>query len=62
MFWAKQPIVEIMRNQTQETHWPLEPVGYDGSALHAIERLWPAACEAGELKWVATYRQNGAHP
>jgi len=52
MFWARrkalQPLwdMNITRNDL-----PIEPLPYDGTILHALERLLPTACASAGLQW-----------
>ena len=55
MFLARAEVARTMRRATQGTQWPREPVPYDGSMLHAIERMWPLACERAGKTWSAIY-------
>jgi lipopolysaccharide biosynthesis protein len=55
MFWARtkalQPLFDL------KLHWsdyPKEPLPYDGSMLHAIERLSPMICEKQKFKTIVT--------
>lgn len=52
MFWARPEALKPIWNLNL-THddLPSEPVPYDGSILHALERLTPAVCEYAGLKW-----------
>lgn len=55
MFFARVEVVRAMKQATQGTQWPREPVPYDGSVLHAVERMWPLACEHVGLTWSAIH-------
>lgn len=58
MFFARIEVVRLMREATKGTQWPREPVPYDGSVLHAIERMWPLACERAGLTWCAIHARS----
>lgn len=59
MFFARVEVAQAMREATLGMAWPREPVPYDGSVLHAIERMWPTACEFANLDWAAIHVQSG---
>ena len=59
MFFARVEVARAMRDATRGMEWPREPVPYDGSVLHAIERMWPLACESAGFEWSAIYNQSG---
>jgi glycosyltransferase involved in cell wall biosynthesis len=47
MFWARQGALTPLYNlQLQWRDYPPEPLGYDGTLLHAIERLLPLVAQA----------------
>jgi hypothetical protein len=48
-----------MRDATRDFDWPREPVPYDGTILHAIERMWPIACEYAGFNWAAIHSRLG---
>lgn len=58
MFFARIEVARAMRKATQGMEWPREPVPYDGSVLHAIERMWPIACESVGMEWAAIYARH----
>lgn len=58
MFFARVEVARAMREATQGMPWPREPVPYDGSVLHAIERMWPLACEHVGLTWSAIHARS----
>ena len=35
--------------------YPDEPIGYDGTMLHAIERLLPQICLASDMSYAMTH-------
>jgi hypothetical protein len=55
MFWARakalQPIFDLKLNWSD---YPKEPLPYDGSMLHAIERILPIICENQNFRTVVT--------
>lgn len=55
MFFARVEVARAMRDATRDSDWPREPVPYDGTILHAIERMWPVACEYAGFKWAAIH-------
>lgn len=55
MFFARVEVAQVMRYATQGMEWPREPVPYDGTVLHAIERMWTAACDKAGLEWAAIH-------
>ena len=55
MFYARAKVARTMREVTQGFQWPREPVAYDGTILHAIERMWPAVCGAAGFEWAAIH-------
>lgn len=55
MFWVRGRVLAAMRDATCDSHWPHEPVPVDGTVLHAIERLWPMACDVAGSKLAAIY-------
>lgn len=60
MFFARVEVARAMREATSDFAWPREPVAYDGTILHAIERMWPAACEHVGLEWAAIHAPNAS--
>ncbi|MEO6216840.1 MAG: rhamnan synthesis F family protein [Sphingomonas sp.] len=59
MFFARVEVARAMRDATRDMEWPREPVPYDGTVLHAIERMWPIACEHAGLEWAAIHARPG---
>ena len=41
MFWAKKALKNLYNLDLDWDDYPVEPIGYDGTMLHAIERLIP---------------------
>ncbi|KZR78341.1 rhamnan synthesis F family protein [Prochlorococcus marinus] len=56
MFWARQgalqPLYKLGLNWND---YPNEPLGYDGTMLHAIERLLPQICMKQGFKYAMTH-------
>ena len=56
MFWirraALQPLLDL---QLQWSDYPPEPVPYDGTILHALERLSPFACKLAGFHFAVTH-------
>lgn len=56
MFWAKPAAVApLMGLGLQWEDYPAEPLGYDGTRLHAIERLVPFVTQASGLRCAVTH-------
>ncbi len=55
MFFVRAKVASVMREATQGIAWPREPIPYDGTVLHAIERMWPKACHYAGFEWAAIY-------
>ena len=56
MFWARPAALEPLWGLNLGTaDFPHEPVAYDGTVLHAIERLLPAVCEATGHGWATLH-------
>ncbi|MBK8815440.1 MAG: glycosyltransferase [Methylococcaceae bacterium] len=56
MFWARTAALEpLMKHDWQWKDFPAEPVPYDGSILHAIERLTPIICETANYEWATVH-------
>ena len=56
MFWARPAALEPLWGLNLGTaDFPPEPVAYDGTVLHAIERLLPAVCEATGHGWATLH-------
>jgi hypothetical protein len=59
MFWARPAAVEpLWRMGMRVEDLPGEPVEYDGTMLHAIERTLPLICEATGLSWCTVYNRS----
>lgn len=56
MFWARQGALSSLYNLALSWEdYPDEPLGYDGSMLHAIERLLPQICIANGKQYAMTH-------
>ena len=59
MFWARaqalQPLWDLALTRND---MPAEPLAYDGTILHAVERMLPATCQATNLSWATIQANN----
>lgn len=56
MFWARTSALKLLMKRDWQWHdFPSEPVPYDGSILHAIERLMPFICQEAGYKWATVH-------
>ena len=56
MFWARPEAVRpLLESGLTWDDLPSEPLPYDGSMLHAIERLLPTICEETGHRWKTIY-------
>ena len=56
MFWARADAIRPLVNLNLDWHdYPPEPLPYDGSMLHAIERLLPSVAKARSTRVVLTH-------
>jgi len=61
MFWARPAALSSLRSlKLRHEDFPTEPLSNDGTILHAIERILPAACEAAGLDWCTVYDRRYA--
>ncbi|NKK61363.1 glycosyltransferase [Rhizobium leguminosarum bv. viciae] len=61
MFYARpQALAPIFNSSLTWDDYPAEPVGYDGTILHAMERITPFVCEQQGFKWL-TSEVEGFH-
>ncbi len=59
MFWARTPgLAPLFRLNLQWEDYPQEPLPYDGSMLHAMERLLPQVCQSQGLRTAVTHTQG----
>ena len=55
MFWARTPALEpLIDLDLQWDDYPEEPLPYDGTSIHAIERLLPLTLSLGRLRAATT--------
>lgn len=53
MFWARSVALKpLLKKDWQWADFPGEPIPYDGTLLHAIERITPVMCECAGLYWM----------
>ena len=56
MFWARQGALSKLYDLGLKWEdYPDEPIGYDGTMLHAIERLLPQICLASDMSYAMTH-------
>jgi hypothetical protein len=56
MFWARQGALSPLYELGLEWNdYPLEPLAYDGTILHAIERILPLICESQGYSYSLTH-------
>jgi hypothetical protein len=56
MFWGRPAaLAPLWRLGLRTEEFPVEPVPYDGTILHALERMLPACCEAAGFDWCTVY-------
>jgi tetratricopeptide (TPR) repeat protein len=56
MFWVRTAaLAPLLKHDWQWHDFPAEPVPYDGSGLHAIERLTPIICEEAGYEWATVH-------
>lgn len=56
MFWARQGALTRLYNLGLTwDDYPIEPLGYDGTMLHAIERLLPQICLSSGQNYAVTH-------
>ncbi len=57
MFWARPAALEpLWALKLGPADFPAEPVPYDGTVLHALERMLPAVCEATGHGWCTVFQ------
>lgn len=58
MFWARPSALgTLLKKNWQWADFPGEPVPYDGTLLHAIERMTPVMCESAGYYWMTVRNQ-----
>lgn len=59
MFWARpNALSSLWSANFQRSEMPVEPVPYDGTIIHAIERIIPAVCESNGYNWATIYNDR----
>ena len=59
MFWARPAaLAPLWALGLGLQDFPAEPAPYDGTVLHALERMLPAVCEATGHGWCTVYREG----
>ena len=59
MFWARPAaLTPLWALGLGPQDFPAEPAPYDGTVLHALERMLPAVCEATGHGWCTVYREG----
>ncbi|PXF31985.1 hypothetical protein WH50_07145 [Pokkaliibacter plantistimulans] len=58
MFWARPQILLPLFESNFSTYLQQEPLPYDGSFMHAIERLIPHLCESSGYSYLTVYTEN----
>lgn len=59
MFWVRpNALGPLLKKKWQWAHFPGEPVPYDGTILHAIERIIPSVCASSGLTWLTVHNKN----
>ncbi|MGV1867585.1 MULTISPECIES: rhamnan synthesis F family protein [unclassified Rhizobium] len=55
MFYARpQALAPIFNSGLSWEDYPVEPLAYDGTILHAMERITPVVCEHQGFSWMTT--------
>ncbi len=54
-FFRPQAILPIFKRGYNFSDFPPEPLAYDGTMLHAIERIWTVICESQGYEWKTTW-------
>lgn len=61
MFWVRTTALSaLLKKDWLWTDFPGEPIPYDGTVLHAIERLTPTLCNINGFNWKTVYNSNAA--
>jgi hypothetical protein len=59
MFWVRPAALStLFKKDWQWEDFPSEPVPYDGTVLHAIERITPSICEGAGYYWLTVRNPN----
>lgn len=61
MFWVRPTaLAALLKKDWQWADFPGEPVPYDGTLLHAIERITPTVCKISGFNWMTAHNKNAA--
>jgi len=61
MFWFRpKALARVLESGLAWNDYPLEPLPYDGTILHAIERLLPTVCEQSGHAWKTIYLRGSS--
>ena len=61
MFWTRPAVLEpLWKLDFAPEDFPVEPAPYDGTILHAIERMMPAVTESVGLAWCTVHRPGSS--
>jgi glycosyltransferase involved in cell wall biosynthesis len=56
MFWIRRPALQpLLGLRLRWDEYPEEPIAYDGTIVHALERLLPFACEVAGYSFAVTH-------
>ncbi len=59
MFWARPAaLAPLWALGLGVKDFPAEPLAYDGTLLHAVERMLPSVCEAAGHGWCTVHREG----
>lgn len=58
MFWARPSALEPLWNLSWKKFTPAEPIAYDGTYLHAVERLLPHISKASGFRNLTVYTEG----
>ena len=59
MFWARSgALSDLYELDLDWTDYPQEPIGYDGTILHALERMIPIIVESKGFSYEMSYTPN----
>ena len=56
MFWARPSgLSALIKYNWKWSDFPSEPIPYDGTILHAIERITPIICNEAGYQWATVH-------
>lgn len=59
MFWARTAALEpLTKSELNASDLPPEPIPYDGTMLHALERMLPVICQSAGYRWQTVTRKG----